>query len=78
MVGSERVEQAMRRVLMQHRCFGCGGMVQVYHLCPCCLQLVHPGCECVSPVTFVGYRAAGEVREMIQQEEVCYGNETGV
>jgi hypothetical protein len=42
------VDQAIKRSLMQSRCFRCGGVLLVYHLCPCCLQLVHPGCECGS------------------------------
>lgn len=39
------MDRALARVLAQHRCFACGGVLVVFHLCPCCLQLVHPGCE---------------------------------
>ena len=40
------VDRALARSLAQHGCFHCGGALLVWHLCPCCLQLVHPGCEC--------------------------------
>lgn len=40
------IDWALARSLAQHGCFHCGGTLLVWHLCPCCLQLVHPGCEC--------------------------------
>lgn len=42
------IEQAIARSLVQHRCFGCGGVLVVFHICSCCAQLVHPGCECAA------------------------------
>ena len=68
---SDVVEQAIARSLMQHRCLGCGGALTVLHWCPCCLQLVHPGCECVSCGVRLGVRpvGAGVSMEVQQKEE---------
>lgn len=63
--------QAFERSLMQHRCFGCGGVLTVFHLCPCCGQLVHPGCECASRWVRLGAGSVGvePVPGEFQQEE---------
>lgn len=66
------VEAAMVRSLAGYRCFGCGGVLVGYHWCPCCWQLVHPGCECAS---WRGRRmvrdrvVVGEIPDVGKQEE---------
>lgn len=64
-------DRALQRSLMQYRCFGCGGVLLVYHLCPCCLQLVHPGCECGARVVHQGTHSAVETQVIVrvQREE---------
>ena len=49
-VSGRRGDAALVRDLAAHRCFQCGGVLLVYHLCPCCVQLVHPGCEHVAGI----------------------------
>lgn len=42
-------EGMLARKIALQRCFHCGGVLVGLHLCPGCLQLVHPGCECTAP-----------------------------